>query len=379
MIIGFKDLTKLLSITVVVCCAVFVCTMFLNYNIDLAQIKDAVTGEQAKTLYDAQVATGKVVVAVTGGSLVATTVVMLVFYVKNYIDTHGKELGILKALGYSRFGVAIRFWVFGISVLFGTVLGFASGFAYMPTFYRTQNGEGLFPDISVNFHFSLFIFLIILPTVLFILLAVLYSYFKMKIPVLNLIKEVRSTKVKKKKREGKELPFLKELKRSTLTSKKTLVFFIWFSAFCFSAMTQMSVGMYDLASEDFAWIMITIGLILAFMTLFMSLTSVVKANMKTIAMMKVYGYTQKECSGCILGSYRPISYIGFVVGTAYQYLLLKIVVELFFADFENIPEFHFNYIACLVSLAAFVVLYELIIFLYSKKLNKLSVKSIMLE
>ncbi|MDE6726794.1 MAG: ABC transporter permease, partial [Oscillospiraceae bacterium] len=172
---------------------------------------------------------------------------------------------------------------------------------------------------------------------------------------------------------------LTDLKKNTLKSRKILVFFVGFSAFCFSAMTQMSMSMNDLASETFSFMIISIGLILAFMTLLMSLSSVVKAKAKTISMMKVFGYSRKECSSAVLGGFRPVSYIGFVIGTAYQYLLLKIMVNVVFADFENIAEFNFNFKALAISAAAFIAAYEVILYFYSRKIDGQSVKSIMTE
>ena len=375
MVIGIKDLAKLFAITIVSCCAVFVCSLFLNYNIDVVGIKDEITTPQGMIMYDAQVASGKVVVGVSGDCLVVTTVIMLIFYVKNYIDSHGKELGILKALGYSRFHVAKHFWIFGMSVLIGSVLGYIGAFVYMPTFYEVQNNKGLFPQMSPQLHLLLAFSLIILPTVFFMLLAVLYAFFKMKSPAISLLKEVQKVKVKISNDEKKEFPFLMDLRKNTLRSRKILVFL----AFCFSAMTQMSMSMDDLASESFSWMIISIGLILAFMTLLMSLTSVVKANTKTIAMMKVFGYSEKECSHSILGCYRPVSYIGFAIGTAYQYFLLRIMVDVVFADFENMSEYGFDYKALAISLVTFVAAYEFILYFYSRKIGKLPVKSIMLE
>lgn len=379
MVIGIKDLVKLFAITIVSCCAVFVCSLFLNYNIDIANIKDEVATVQGMIMYDALVASGKVTAGVTGGCLVITTVIMLIFYIKNYIDSHGKELGILKALGYSRLNIAKHFWVFGLSVFTGSFLGYIGAIAYMPTFYEVQNGEGLFPQMSPQFHFGLVIFLVLLPTLFFMLLSVAYAYLKMKNPVLHLLKEVQRVKVKIGKCENEDLTFLEDLKKSTVRSRKILVFFVAFSAFCFSAMTQMSMSMKDLASETFAWMIISIGLILAFMTLLMSLTSVIKANTKTIAMMKVFGYSQKECSHSILNGYRPVSYIGFVVGTVYQYVLLRIMVDIVFANLSDMPEYSFDYKALMVSLVAFVVSYELILYCYSEKIGRQSVKCIMLE
>lgn len=330
-------------------------------------------------IYDAQVAGGKVVVGVSGGCLIITTLIMLIFYVKNYIDSHGKELGILKALGYSDLNVARHFWVFGLSVFIGSIFGYIGACIYMPAFYDAQNNEGFFPQMSPQFHPGLAFFLLILPTAFFALLAVLYAFFKMKNPLISLLKETQKVKTKRNKKETGDFPFLTDLRKNTLRNRKILVFFVGFSAFCFSAMTQMSMSMNDLASENFSWMILSIGLILAFMTLLMSLTSVIKANTKTIAMMKAFGYSQKECSSSILGGYRPVSYIGFMIGTAYQYLLLRIMVDVVYANFENIPEYSFDYKAFAISLVTFFVSYELIIYYYSRKIGKQSVKSIMLE
>lgn len=379
MIIGIKDLAKIFAITVVTCCMVFVCSLFLNYNIDLTGIKDEITTQQGMIMYDAQVAGGKAVIGVSGGCLIITTVIMLIFYIKNYIDSHKKELGILKALGHSGFRIARHFGIFGISVFIGSVLGYIGACVYMPTFYKVQNSEGLFPQMTPQFHAGIAFSLLLLPTAFFSLLAVLYAFFKMKTPVIGLLKETQKFKVKTGSKETKDFPFLTDLKKNTLKSRKILVFFVGFSAFCFSAMTQMSMAMNDLASESFSWMIISIGLILAFMTLLMSLTSVVKANALTISMMKVFGYSNKECSSSILGGYRPVSYIGFVIGTAYQYLLLRIMVDFVYSGLENMPEYSFNYKALVISLAAFVVLYELIIYCYSRKIGRQPVKSIMLE
>lgn len=379
MVVGVKDLSKLFAITVVTCCAVFVCALFLNYNIDIVGIKDGITTEQGIVMYEAQVAMGNVTAAVSGGCLVVTSVIMLIFYVKNYIDSHGKELGILKALGYSDFNVAKRFWIFGLSVFIGCIFGYIFAALYMHTFYEVQNKEQLFPELLPQFHLWLTFCLIALPTILFISLSVLYAFFKMKSPVLYLLKEVQKLKVKISRKGTKDLPFLQDLRKSTLRSRKILVFFVGFSAFCFSAMTQMSMSMDELSSETFSLMIISIGLILAFMTLLMSLTSVMKANTKTIAMMKVFGYSQSECSQSLLGGYRPVSYIGFAVGTIYQYILLKIVVTVVFVDFENMPEYSFDFKALIISFAAFIIAYEFVIYCYSRRISRLSIKGIMLE
>ena len=379
MIVSAKDTLKLIGISIMSCCAVFVCTLFLNYNVDLVGIKDELTTEAALAMYEAQLSTGKVTSAVAGGCLVLTSAVMLLFHIKNYVDTHSKELGILKALGYKNFKIALHFWVFGLSVLVGCALGYTMGYLYLPKFYKAQNDLAYFPDFAVNFHPMLTFLLVLAPTIAFAAVAILYAYLKLKSPVLDLLKEKREYKTKINKKEKSDQPFLKYLQSSTVKTKKTLVFFVTFSAFCFSAMVQMSVSMRDLTSDTMAAMILAIGLILAFTTLFLSLSAVVKANAKTLAMMRVFGYEHSVCARALLGGYRPFSYVGFAIGSIYQWGLLKIMVTIVFADIANVPEYHFDFVACAVTLALFVVTYELTMLYYAHRIKRLTLKSVMME
>ena len=382
MVISLKDSLKLLGIFIMSCCAVTVCALFLNYNMDLAELEPQISDDIVRVFYDAQVMTGKVVIAVCGGCLLVTTVILLFFYIRNYIDTHKKELGILKALGYSNFKIAGSFWVFGLSVFVGTAVGYGIALTLMPGFYRVQNKEKILPEFSMHFHLLPAMCLTVLPAALFALLSVLYSYRKLGMPVLELLREKTAVKVRKKK-EGKtapkELPFLRELQRSTLGASPALVFFIGFAAFCYSSMMQMSSSMDELASVFMAAMMIIIGIVLACTSLFLAITSVVNGNKKTIAMLRVFGYSEKACSSSILGGYRPVAYIGFVIGTIYQYMLLKIMVTVVFADVDIVPEYHFDFKAFGIVLVSFAVLYELVMWRYTEKLKKVSIKEVMLE
>lgn len=381
MLIGVKDIVKLFGISIIACCAVFVCTLFLNYNIDLAAIKDEVTTEAGKAMYDAQVLMGKMVAGVSGGCLVITSVVMLLFYVKNYVDTHGKELGILKAIGYSDMKIAKYFWTFGLSVLVGCVVGFAAGYSYLPKFYKAQTPDfqSSVPAVSVGFHPSLCLLLTVTPAAAFACVSVAFAYIKLKTPVMNLLFERQADKVKNRKRDDNNYAFLKSLFIGTLKNKKSLVFFVAFSAFCFSAMVQMSYSMNTLAAETFAYMILAIGLILAFVTLFLSLSSVVKGNAKRIAIMKAFGYENGVCGRYVFGAYRPVAFIGFVIGSAYQYGLLKFMVAVVFANVQNVPSYTFDIKACLVTFVLFVVVYELTTYLYSLRVRKLTIKSVMIE
>lgn len=382
MLVGIKNASKLIGISIIACCAVLVCTMFLNFYFDVQLIKCEITSELSMIFYNAQVSTAKVVCLVSGGCLLLTSIVMLLFYIKHYIDTHKKELGILKALGYSNLKIAKSFWVFVISAFIGTAIGYAGAFLIMPWFYALQNEDKMLPEITINFHPSILLYFVVLPTVCFSVLSICYAWYKLKKPVLLLLKDNLQAVSKTPKyriETSKEISFIDDLKRNTLKSKKTLVFFIIFASFCFSAMTQMSFSMKDLSSEMMGVMMLVIGLVLAFTTLFLAITTVINGNTKTIAMMRVFGYSQKECCRAILGGYRPMSYIGFVIGTVYQYALLRIMVDIVFKDVEGVPAYKFDFPIMLISLAVFIFVYEMTMYIYSEKIKKISVKEIMIE
>lgn len=382
MLVGIKNASKLVGISIIAGCAVLVCTMFFNFYLDVQAVEGEITSEPARIFYNAQVSTAKVVCLVTGGCLLITSLIMLMFYIKHYIDTHKKELGILKALGYSNLKIAKSFWVFGMSVLIGTAIGFGGAFAFMPGFYALQNEDKLLPEFAIRFHPTVFLYFVVLPTVGFSLLAIGYGWCKLKRPVLSLLKnDYRDLTKEKKRREDRHTggSFLDDLRRNTLRDKKILVFFVIFASFCFSAMTQMSFSMKDLSSEMMGAMILMIGLTLAFTTLFLAITTVIHGNTKTIAMMRAFGYSQKECRGAILDGYRPMSYIGFAIGTVYQYVLLRLMVDIVFKDVAGVPDYQFDFPMMLISLAAFIVVYESLMYVYSEKIKKISVKEIMTE
>ncbi len=395
MVVGIKDAAKLTGISVIMGCAALICTMFLNYYFDMILIEDQLASEQEIIMYHAQEATVRVICLVAGGCLLATSVVMLFFYIKHYIDTHKKELGILKAIGYGSWKIAVHFWVFGVSVFLGAAAGFGGAFLLMPWFYALQNKDHFLPEVLLHFHPEVFALLVILPTAAFSALAICYAGIKLKQPVMLLLKEnfqvperksrkaegmVRGEKRERTQRTQKtEASFAENLKRSTLRSKKTLVFFIVFASFCFSSMTQMSFSMKDLSSEMMGAMMLLIGLTLACVTLLLAITTVIRGNTRTIAMMQVFGYSQKECSQALLGGYRPVSYIGFALGTIYQYGLLKVMVDVVFRDVEGVPVYEFDVPVMLVSLVTFAIFYEAVMYYYTEKIRGISMKEIMPE
>ena len=377
MVVSIRDIFKLIGVILVCFCAVFVCAIFINYGIDLKAVESEIA-ETSRTYYDASMLTCKAVCGVSGAVLALTSVVLLCFYISHYIESHSRDLGILKAMGYSRIKIASGFAVFGLSVLLGTSLGYAGSHLMMPKIYEVQNKDGLLPDFGVRFHPELIFFVIVIPAVAFAGIAVAYSYKKLKKPAMDLLRERNITKIKISKNE-KEMPFLNEMRRNTLRQKKSLVFFIAFAIFCFSAMIQMAASMDEYASRVMSSMILIIGVILAYVILFIATSSVIRGNAKSIMMMKVMGYDAKECANAVFGGYRLWALLGFFAGTLYQYGILKVMVDVVFKDMDNVEPYRFKPVPMLISLAVYVISYEATMYFYRKRVDKMPVKQIMIE
>lgn len=377
MIIGPKDGFKLAGISIVCFCAVYVCTFMLNYYLDVLPLGDTIP-EQFSALYKAQLATATFTAAITGGVLGLIAVVMLVFYIKLYIDGHAKQLGIIKALGQTRGRIAAEFCVFGLSVFVGCLLGFGGGWASMRVIYDGLTIEGI-GEIAMTFHVGLLFALVFAPTAVTALISVTYAYFALARPVSELLRGKCGKEKIEREGKNKDRSFLAEMCLKTLTAKKSLAFFVAFSCFCFSAMVQMGLSMENLTTATMGYMILAIGIVLAVVTMFMATTSLVRGNIKNISVMKAFGYSLRECAVSVLGGYAPFALIGFGAGSAYQYGLLQLMINVIFADVGSVPEYSFNVPVFFITLAAFVLSYAAVTLYYVLKINRITVKEVMTE
>ncbi len=380
MIISIKDSLNLIAVAVICFCAVFVCTFMLNFYMDVLPLEDEVS-QASQSLFNAQIATAKFVAAISGGFLGAIAVVMTAFYIKLYVDGHAKQLGILKAMGYSDLKLCIKFWIFGLCVLIGCVLGFAAGFLAIPYVYEGMRIEGM-PDFPINFHPVLFICLVAVPSIVFAFVSCFIAYFKLRRPVGEMLKGLSKTKIKKQSRNekcSKERSFFVEMGIKSVTTKKMLTFFIVFASFCFSAMVQMGLSMDELTPGLMGKLILVIGLVLSAVVMVMAVTSLLNGNIKSVSMMKAFGYSLKECVLSVFTGYAPFALIGFVIGTAYQYGLLILIVNVIFKDVGEIPEYTFNVPILFITLAVFIICVALVMSVCTFKIRKVSVKEVMQE
>lgn len=377
MTVSFKDAFKFVGIIITVCCAVFVCNLFLNYAIDLNAVESAVTKQQL-TAYKAMQLNNKVVCAVTGGCLALTSAVLLVFYIGHYIQEHSARFGILKALGYGDFKVSVGCAVFGFCVFIGAAVGYALSWTLMTKFYAVQNDGEIIPEVTLHYR-PILLLIVVLPTLFYSALSVLVAYFKIKAPALSLIKGEVNSRNPKPKKSKSERSFLVELAFCVFRDRKMLVFFVGFGCFCFSAMTQMGLSMRTYASDMMGYMILVIGLVLAAMSLLLALSAAISGNAKTIAMLKANGYSLKESGIAVLGLYHIPAIIGFAIGSAYQWGVLNVMINIVFSSVEGTAHYAFDWKAFGICMAVFVAAYEALNVFYVFRIGKTSVKSIMSE
>lgn len=379
MVISVRDGMKLFGVVLICACAAFVCCLFLSYMAELQGIAADVAPGPAQIIYDAQLATSKVVISVTGGCLVSTAVVVLCFYINQYIVAHGKELGVLKALGWTRAEISRGFAVFGLSAFAGGLLGWSAAVLEMPAFMEAMNEDGLLPALQPLPHPELLVYVAVLPGISFALFAVLYAARRLRTPALSLIRGLpRPAKTPHTARD-KDAPFLVCVRKSIMRTSRSLAFFVFIGSFCFSCMLQMSASMNDLASELMSIIMLIIGIVLAVTCLVLSTTSAVQRSMSAAAIMHACGYSAAECTGALLGGFRPAAYAGFAVGTVYQYVLLRLVIDFFFAEYPDMPEYTFDVLLMVLCLGVFIAVYEGSLALAGRRLTKVQIRQLAAE
>ena len=104
----------------------------------------------------------------------------------------------------------------------------------------------------------------------------------------------------------------------------------------------------------------------------------VSESRETLALMKALGYTDRECQSHILAPYRFWAYLGFALGTAYQYGIMEILIGVIKDTVPEKIEHNFDGNVCFWTLLGFAVVYESLFYLSNRKLQKQTIKEVLL-
>lgn len=258
--ITLRDVMKSVENILIVMCAVFVCTVFLNYRLDLLASGGAALDPVTAAIYDGKVGMSTMMILLCAGVLGSLAALMLVFSVGRFVEKNKASMGVLKALGYGRAAIALRFAKFGLCIFVGAAAGCALGYAFSPLMYSIMN-EDLF-EFALTFHYEIILFLVVLPTALFSLIAVAAALVKLRKPPLAMISGEKAGKYGAVnaawQRKVSSAEFPKVLRRSMLLSSLLLIFFVGFASFAFSAQLQIAFVVRDLGSDIFFSVLMTV-------------------------------------------------------------------------------------------------------------------------
>lgn len=118
------------------------------------------------------------------------------------------------------------------------------------------------------------------------------------------------------------------------------------------------------------------GIIIGVTILVLSMRSVVENYKKYIAIMKINGYTEKECSGTVLKGFRTVSLIGYLISVPYTLVLCKIMFSLISKGAIMYFPVEINVWALLICLVGTAVVTELIINLFALRLRRIAFREI---
>lgn len=128
-----------------------------------------------------------------------------------------------------------------------------------------------------------------------------------------------------------------------------------------------------------SFLFITIGLALSIFTISIVMKIIISSNRKYLSMMKAFGYTNAECNRIVLSGFRIIAYIGFIIGTLYALVLTKFLFDLLAKSSTVAIPMTPDSKGIALSLVIFAVSYEVIMLLYKKSMNAVSLQEVMMK
>jgi hypothetical protein len=367
--VSIKSTLKSVGVILICFCAIFLETLFISYRADIQSLDTSVFNEIQMNFYNAQVSMCNMMNIISLGILGLFSFILLFFSIERYIDENKANMGVLKALGYTKNKIAVSLMKFAIPTFVGCLLGYLVALIFSKLFYTTMNADHLVPDFSFTFRPLFFVGLIFIPTILVIGFSFEVGRLKLKGSPLDMINQREKNKKTKMVKENGS--FLKELRSTMLKNHLTLIIFVAFATLCFSANVQMAFTMYHEANTSvlFFWMILGIGLLLGVTIMILAFRFVFQGNKNYMAMLKAYGYQDKECYYALYGGYPLVSFFSFLFGTAYQAILMSFMFKEFTSTYGI--EYSFDFYALAYSLVIFILVYGIINIVSYIKIKKI--------
>ncbi|MDR2888464.1 MAG: ABC transporter permease [Lachnospiraceae bacterium] len=136
---------------------------------------------------------------------------------------------------------------------------------------------------------------------------------------------------------------------------------------------DQSVGMFRVTSI----ILFMCGLVIGTTIILLSIFGVIANYRKYIAVMKIYGYSDRECSYAAIDGFRLVSMVGFLISIPYTFLLATIMFNIISAGSDMIYPVEFNIPSTLVCFGLTMIITEILIRATKRKITGISFREIM--
>ncbi len=121
------------------------------------------------------------------------------------------------------------------------------------------------------------------------------------------------------------------------------------------------------------------GMVIGLTVLIMALYSVIENNKKNISLMKLIGYSDKECDYLVINSYRFVVIIGYVIALPYTYVLCSIMFNMLTKNSNVAYLVNINIFEIICCLIFIIIITEVSLKYFKSKLKKVTFKEILEE
>lgn len=192
------------------------------------------------------------IISLTGCILGAVAAITLYLAICAQMQRQSASLGILKALGYSKWRLSVSYAKSGVSVLLGAIAGYFLAFFLFPLTSSMLNVLLLLPQTGLRFYPVCFILLTLVPACVFAGIAVLIAARKLSLPALQLIQNRNERNLGRiaSASAGRRQPktFLKATSKAVVLNHLTAVFFVLFAGFAFCGDALLAITMAGIPS-----------------------------------------------------------------------------------------------------------------------------------
>jgi putative ABC transport system permease protein len=103
--------------------------------------------------------------------------ILLVIFMKRYIDKNKNDINTLHALGYTNFEISKSLMVFPLIVSMFTLIGYLIGLLTSITMFDIYSAKYLFPKADFTLYLDIFVYGVVIPAIVLLMFNYFYIYF----------------------------------------------------------------------------------------------------------------------------------------------------------------------------------------------------------